>query len=276
MINGAIFDLTRSDRLSYLVAPLLSLMMPGLGQFFAGKRKAAGTLYVFSVFLYGILWAGMYKHFFGLLMWLAALLIYCVVNIATAYKLGKKSTQRDLLAFQRLTVYVIAAAVHLALSLLILLRLGLPIKLYHIPTSSMAPALQIGDYFMIERHADPDKLQRGDIVVFISPTNTNIAYVKRIVGLPGDVVEVSRARVWINGKPLSEPYLLKDQTSHSFFGRSHYGPLVVPQDSVYVLGDNRSHSADSRQFKSIRREAIMGKALYIVWSADLKRIGDKN
>jgi signal peptidase I len=250
--------------------------MPGLGQFYGGWRKTAFTIYASGITLYTLFWAGVYKHFYGLLMLLAALFIYGIVNIATAYHIGKKIKQRNLRANKRLTVYFLAAVVHLISSVLILLQLGLPIKPYHIPTSSMAPALQIGDYFLIERSATADRLQRGDIVVFSSPTNPNIAYVKRIVGLPGDVVEIVRAKVWINGIRLSEPYLSKEQTPASFYGRNHYGPLVVPEDSVYVLGDNRCHSADSRQFKSIRREAIMGKALYIVWSTDIKRIGDEN
>jgi signal peptidase I len=251
-------------------------MMPSLGQFFAGWRKAAGTLYVFSVFLYGILWAGMYKHFYGLLMWLAALLIYCVVNIASAYHIGKRTKQRNFKAYKRLTIYVIAAAVHLALSLLILLQLGLPIKLYHIPTSSMAPALRVGDYFAIDRHVDSEDIRRGDIVVFTSPTHAKITYVKRVVGLPGEVVEIYGQKVWINGQRLAEPYLPKAPPPQPYFGRRHHGPLSVPPDSIYVLGDNRAHSADSRQFKSIKLSSVLGKTLYVLWSADLNRIGKRS
>jgi signal peptidase I len=267
--------LSRSANSVHIFSLFLSVLMPGLGQFYARQRKTAAAIYASGIVLYGLFWAGLYKHFYGLLLWLTALFVYCVVNIATAYTIGKKAGQNHV-PYRCLAIYLLAAVVHLVLFLPKLFQLGLPVKTYHIPTSSMAPALQVGDYFMVEQGVDPGTLQRGDVVVFTSPTHPNIAYVKRIIGLPADVVEISGAKVWINSMRLSEPYLSKNPSSPSYYGRSHYGPLVVPQDGVYVLGDNRSHSADSRQFKSIELKSIIGKALYIVWSADLKRIGDEN
>lgn len=144
-----------------------------------------------------------------------------------------------------------------ALSLLLLLPLScaavspvLPVK---VEGEAMAPALKHGDKIIIQR--DPDKLERGDIVIFLYPEDPVKSYIKRIVGLPNETVEIQEGQVLINGQPLLEPYI-DPQLAQSH--RSSQ-PITLPADSYYVLGDNRDNSTDSRIWGPLQRKFVYGK-----------------
>lgn len=137
------------------------------------------------------------------------------------------------------------------------------VQTFRINGTSMEPNLHDSQYVLVNKTAywfgrDP---QRGDIVVLRPPENPDSPdRIKRIIGLPGDTIEVaSNGTVLINGSPLEEPYL----TPH--FGGSQ-GTWVVPPDSYFMLGDNRSVSYDSRGWGTAPRENIVGKAWLIIWS----------
>lgn len=131
----------------------------------------------------------------------------------------------------------------------------------YIPSESMVPTLQVGDRLIVEKlsyrlHSP----QRGDIVVFKAPPelkarNLNDDLIKRVIGLPGDVVAVSNGEVYINGQAIAEPYM---QVSANY----GYGPVKIPADSYFVLGDNRNHSYDSHLWGFLPREAIIGRAIF--------------
>lgn len=141
----------------------------------------------------------------------------------------------------------------------------------YIPSASMEPTLQINDRLLIDkvsyRFQPP---QRGDIVVF-QPTaelrqqNFHDAFIKRIIGLPGETVLVKQGRVYINGRPLTESYIASPPDYE-------YGPVVVPQDAFLVLGDNRNHSFDSHFWGFVPRQNIIGRALVRFWP--LNRLGE--
>ncbi|MDD2586829.1 MAG: signal peptidase I [Syntrophomonadaceae bacterium] len=131
-----------------------------------------------------------------------------------------------------------------------------------IPTGSMLPTIQLEDRVMVNKFIyyfkDP---QRGDIVVFDPPEalNTNQDYIKRIIGLPGEKVEMKNGRVYINAKPLNEPYL-PEKLNYEF------GPVEVPQNSLMVLGDNRNHSFDSHMWNAwLTSDRVKGKAFITYW-----------
>ncbi len=140
----------------------------------------------------------------------------------------------------------------------------------YIPSSSMEPTLQINDRLIIEkityRFQSPD---RGDIVVF-NPTDAlkakdfHDAFIKRIIGLPGDVVEVKQGQVFCNGTLLTEDYI--DQPPNY-----EYGPVTVPPDQYLVLGDNRNNSYDSHYWGFVPQEKLIGKAFVRFWP--LPRLG---
>lgn len=119
--------------------------------------------------------------------------------------------------------------------------------------TTMAPTLNDGDRIIIDRKFE--KLQRGDIVVFLYPKDPVRSYIKRIVGLPTETVEIREGKVFVNGQPLLEPYLdpKLDQDHRSS------AELRLDADSYYVVGDNRDNSADSRIWGPLPRKFIYGK-----------------
>ena len=106
---------------------------------------------------------------------------------------------------------------------------------------------------------------RGDIIVFDPPVPSNQPYIKRVIGLAGDEIAFADGRVLVNGEPLSEPYQAEAQT---FCSGVEFCRMVVPEGTVYVLGDNRTKSADSRYFGSVSLDAIVGKAWLANWPLD--------
>jgi signal peptidase I len=134
----------------------------------------------------------------------------------------------------------------------------------YIPSSSMEPTLQINDRLIIEKVSYHfHKPERGDIVVF-SPTdalkaqNFKDAFIKRVIGLPGDQVEVKDGLVYVNGKALAENYIA-DKPDYTF------GPVTVPPDQYLVLGDNRNNSYDSHAWGFVPRENLIGRAVVRFW-----------
>jgi len=131
-----------------------------------------------------------------------------------------------------------------------------------IPTGSMLPTIQLQDRVMVNKFIYYFKeIQRGDIVVFDPPDvlNSDQDYIKRVIGLPGETVEIRNGRVYINSCPLVEPYLAEPMNYE-------YGPVVVPDDALFVMGDNRNNSFDSHRWNAwLTRDHIKGKAFLIYW-----------
>lgn len=159
------------------------------------------------------------------------------------------------------------------------------VEAFKIPSSSMEPTLQIGDHILVNKLSYGIRLplktetlfdfrgpKRGDVVVFTLPEDASINIIKRVIGLPGDVVEVRGTRVYINGK------MLKDDEHYAKWikgGIHDFGPERVPDDSVLLLGDNRDQSRDSRLWETAFLDVsrIKGRAFLIYWNlASLRRM----
>ena len=128
----------------------------------------------------------------------------------------------------------------------------------------MTPLLSDHDAIVINRfayHFEP--VHRGDVVVFRYPLDTAESFIKRIVGLPGETVQVQQGLVYVNGNWLSEPYVPSQCEDPSDFG-----PIQVPNSSYFVLGDCRSSSNDSRMFGTVARRLIEGRATFAYWPID--------
>ncbi len=146
----------------------------------------------------------------------------------------------------------------------------------------MVPTLTIGDHILVTKFLYDFKLpywdtilirfsepQRGDIIVFKFPEDESKDFIKRVIGLPGDTVEIRNKQVSINGEPLVEPYvqhLDPNILPHQVQPRDNLGPMIVPPDSYFVMGDNRDQSLDSRFWGFVKLEKIKGKAFLIYWS----------
>jgi signal peptidase I len=142
---------------------------------------------------------------------------------------------------------------------------------YYIPSESMQPTLQVHDRILTDRSSyqtqDP---QRGDVVIFLPPDslmqmvhgaipiNAKTVFVKRIIGLPGEVVEVKQGKVYVNQQPIAETYLLE---SPNYV----WGPVKVPADSFVVLGDNRNNAFDSHYWGVVPRSYLLGKVFWRYW-----------
>ncbi len=175
------------------------------------------------------------------------------------------------------------------------------VQAFQIPSESMERTLLVGDYLLVDKlHYGPPgiwdflmpyrPIRRGDIVVFHYPVKPSEHFVKRVIGLPGDRIHLERKRVYVNGQPLTEPYVRVRRGSFEEFRDNfpahpapyndvtpnwlrqmralvHDGELVVPANSYFVLGDNRDNSLDSRYWGFVPRENVIGRPLLIYWSA---------
>jgi len=146
----------------------------------------------------------------------------------------------------------------LVLAIILFLAINAVSARIRVDGSSMVPTLTNGQFVIVNRLTyklgDPD---HGDVVVFDYPRDPEQEYIKRIIGLPGDTVEMNSGHVYINGQIIEEPYIAAAARST--------GEWTVPSDHVFVLGDNRNNSQDSRNFGSVSTDNIIGKALVIYW-----------
>ncbi len=155
-----------------------------------------------------------------------------------------------------------------------------------IPTISMLETLKVGDYILVDRwlYGAPGdtprwwlgqrEIRRGDVVVFRFPEDTDVDFVKRVIGLPGETVEMRAGVVYVDGEPLEEPYVLPE----NFEPGAYWGPKVVPADHYFMLGDNRDDSRDSRAWGFVPRSLVKGRAFFIWFSYredrdDYRRVG---
>jgi signal peptidase I len=134
------------------------------------------------------------------------------------------------------------------------------VHIYSIPSSSMAPTLEPGDQIVVTPYFRSEP-ERGDVIVFRSTGGTDELMVKRVIGLPGDLVDSRLGRVRIGGHTLPEPYVLRAAASGAIDSQ------VIPASSYYVLGDNRDDSLDSRTWGVVPHAQVVGRARMVLWSS---------
>ena len=169
-----------------------------------------------------------------------------------------------------------------ALAVALILALAIRAFLFQaftIPSGSMLNTIQIGDYLLVNKFLYGVKIpftdkylfrgrdpQRGDIIVFKFPGDESVDYIKRIVGVPGDVIEVKNKQLYRNGEPVQESYIR--HTHPDFIGRlDNIGPVTVPEDEYFVMGDNRNGSSDSRDYRlgTVDTRYVIGKAAFLLF-----------
>ncbi|MFZ3216776.1 MAG: signal peptidase I [Candidatus Acidiferrales bacterium] len=152
-------------------------------------------------------------------------------------------------------------AVALGLALVFIIFLYQPVK---VEGTSMAPLLSDQERIFINKFVYRfEPIERGDVVVFWYPLDHSKSFIKRVIGLPGDVIELRAGRLYVNGKELSEPYV-----PASYLDGSSYGPVQIPAGNYFVMGDHRDSSNDSRVFGPVSRPYIYGKAVFAYWPVD--------
>ena len=275
--NNRSFEELRKTSKDPWLAVLLSRLFPGIGHIYIGKVWLGILLLIILIV--------------SSLLPLASIIVYCLIT----YHAYIAAPGRRKISTSWLVAFFIVLFVLSLVKLAPLMRTYVAEARY-IPTGSMLPTLQINDRLIIDkwsyRFQEP---QRGDIIVFMAPeragicvsssyipdpsdswsnlptdktkpSNTELqyAYIQRIIGLPGDKVEVKREQVYINNKRFQEKYIAEAP----FY---EFGPVTVPPKSYLVLGDNRNKSCDSHFWGPVPRENIIGKATKRFWP--LKGIG---
>lgn len=170
-------------------------------------------------------------------------------------------------------------AIVLAIILALFIR-AFVVQAFKIPSGSMIPTLLVGDHILVNKFIYGLKVpfyskkifpfedpKRGDVIVFIYPEDPSKDFIKRVIGVGGDTIEIRNKKVLINGQEYEDPHAYYSNYSLAFAGGCPYcGPLKVPQNHLFVLGDNRDNSKDSRYWGFVPLESVRGKAFMIYWS----------
>ncbi|MBF0609027.1 MAG: signal peptidase I [Candidatus Magnetobacterium sp. LHC-1] len=169
-----------------------------------------------------------------------------------------------------------------ALVLALLIR-AFVIQAFKIPSGSMIPTLLVGDHLLVKKFSYGVQIpftdkkilvfnspQRGEIIVFKFPEDTSRDFIKRVIAKEGDVVEVKKKKLYVNGKSMTEPYAQYVDTTGATNAvpRDNLGPITVPEGKLFVMGDNRDQSYDSRFWGFVDISLVKGEALIIYWSWD--------
>lgn len=180
--------------------------------------------------------------------------------------------------------YVEAIAIAILLALFIRTFI---VQAFKIPSGSMLPTLKIGDHLLVSKFSYGLRMpfsgtqiipwnepERGDVIVFKFPKDRSVDYIKRVVGVAGDTVTIKDKRLFINGEAVTDPHahftssLIIDANAGP---RDNFGPVTVPKDAVFVMGDNRDNSYDGRFWGFVDQRDILGKAFILYWSWDLEQ-----
>lgn len=156
------------------------------------------------------------------------------------------------------------------------------IQAFKIPSRSMVPTLLVGDHLLVNKFIYGVKIpflrktlipvtdpERGDIIVFIYPKDRSKDFIKRVIGVGGDTIEIKNKKIFLNDKEYTDTYgIYSDNVIYpgSIQPRDNFGPVTVPQGALFVMGDNRDESADSRYWGFVDLKDVEGKALIIYWS----------
>ncbi|MGH7846647.1 MAG: signal peptidase I [Candidatus Binatia bacterium] len=174
-------------------------------------------------------------------------------------------------------------AIGMALLLALFIRTFI-VQAFKIPSGSMIPTLLIGDHILVNKLSyglrvpivgqyliQLGKPERGDVVVFIYPEDRSKDFIKRVIGVEGDLVEIRGKKVYLNNVAVDDPHAHfeeKDAPAGGIYVRDNFGPVRVPAHHIFVMGDNRDKSYDSRFWGFVNLDDVKGKAFVIYWSWD--------
>jgi len=260
------------------IAGLLTFFTIGLGHLYSGKAKKGIVLYflgqgtILAIFL-PLIWLSPNILVFLLAVVCAlGFLIFCILDTIRVSRRNKLTY--ELKKYNRWYVYVLVLAVNL-----LLIQPGVEsaiksdiLQAYRIPSGAMKPTLQIGDHILADKYTyKKTEPKRGDIVIFPFPEDPSKDFIKRVVAVGGETIEIIDKQISINGEIIEEPFVI--HTDSNIFRdkkrpRDNFGPVKVPDDSLFVMGDNRDHSYDSRFWGFVKKASVKGKAASIYWSWD--------
>ncbi len=166
------------------------------------------------------------------------------------------------LLYEMVEVFVVSASIFVVVYLFLM-------QPHQVKGSSMFPTFKDGEYVLTDKVTyRTRKPMYGDVIVFKAPINENFDFIKRVIGLPGDRISVAGGKVVVNGNHLSESYLPPEYTTAPGQFLQAGAEYVVPQGSVFAMGDNRDHSSDSRDWGPVPDQNIIGRAFFRYWPAN--------
>lgn len=273
------------------VALVFTLICPGLGQLYNGNARLAGAVFVLGSVFTTLSIFFLFDSFSKLMCALALGIVFSVAVAVQAWREARRLGAIELRPFQRWWVYLG----------FVLLLYGIPdgygvlmpsrFLSFQIPSESMVPTLLVGDRLVADGWSfwgrEP---QRGQVVVFDFPKDPKIKYVKRVLGVPGDIVEVRDGEIYLNGKMLEQARTGREVPAVGGWQPQEFmealgaikhivyrtpptlvqnlAPVKVPPEHYFMVGDNRDRSNDSRFWGVVHRDAIVGRMAYIYWSWD--------
>jgi signal peptidase I len=262
-----------------VIALLLSFATPGLGQMYNGQLKRGIILYLGGFLLAAIfLLTGLFSKFYGMILCLAILLGFLLFVWLDAFIGAVKSKKITLKPYNKWYLYLIIILIS---SFVIRPLVSSSIRnnivrAYKIASSGMAPAIRIGDNLVADMKIyKSEKPKRGDIIIFEFPKDPSKDFIKRVIGTEGEKVEIDNKKIYINDKLIDDPWGNFEKIGSVPYRQAieNFGPVVVPKDSLFVMGDNRNNSEGSRFWGFVNIRKVKGKALYIYWAKDKSRIG---
>jgi signal peptidase I len=260
------------------IAGLLSLIQPGLGQVYNGQIAKALIVYLLPILAIPGLMLCLKGELVRIILISYAVLglaYYIIVTVDAVRTAKSFINSYDLKKYNKLIVYigiyVSAAIFSTSLSSVIKSKF---IHAYKLPSGTMEPTLLIGDHILIDRTPSAREPHRGDVIVFEFPEDPKKDFIKRVVAVGGDTVEIRNKELFVNGNAAAEPYVVHkepDMVPASVNPRDNFGPKLVPASSYFVLGDNRDRSYDSRFWGSVPNTKVKGTVKSIYWSWDREK-----
>jgi signal peptidase I len=260
-----------------IAAAILSLIVSGLGQVYNGQLTK-GIVFFSLACIWSLLpLTGIQYHFYG---WISLLAIGILIGLfiaGDAFFSARRLKEIHLRSFNKWYYYLLIIA--LVVSTDILTRdfskkniRGT--KAYRISSATMMPTLIPGERVMVNLKSYVSKgPAKGDIVIFQNPEKPSSDIAKRVAATENDIIESRDKIIYLNGKVLIEPYVQHDDENVKNDQRDNFGPMTVPKGKVFVMGDHRDQSYDSRYLGYVDVNQIKGKVIYIYWSNEMHRIG---
>ena len=288
----------KARKRDYFYATVLAYLAPGLGHVYYGQAKLGfGIIGLLIVFQYLFFFEWMNSSalpYLVLLLLIISLLLFDLIG--TIVKL-KKYGERKSGASNSVIFYFLLLALSTTSSIF------RPFETFSIPSGAMSPTVRIGDYITAQRYVS-DKIERGDLIVFMYPKDEAIQYIKRVVAMPGETIEVKDKVIYINGSEVALKAIDdfdKEGMVHSRFHdfplklyetktgnikhfvmlnqentySLNYGPKKIPEGHYFVMGDNRDFSSDSRFWGTVPKENVLGKAKAVYFNRSLDKLSQR-
>ncbi len=269
--------MTSTQKRNPLIASLLSLGTPGLGQIYNGQIIKGIIFYcIFLLWVAIVSITRLHHSFQGTLIFVLVALCIQLIFIGDALFVAIKTKRIILRFFNKWYFYLLIIILNMIINSFIQAD-ALGVKAFKVSSSSMSPTLLVGDNIIVDiKYFKFKKPQRGDVILFKYSKNPTRHFIKRVIGVEGDEIEGKDKIIYLNRKPIIESstqHFDSDILLNETDIRDNFGPIYVPPGRLFVIGDNRDQSIDSRYFGFVHFNDLKGKVLYIYWSRSKDRIG---